>query len=181
MLFYYSIIIQLVIKVLFLVIKCYSEYKRIILVKEPSEDKEVHGYDHGVHGQRSPHLGYTHPQEELQEQDMEGIVNEVTECKARTVAPGGACAEGEVVRQQVVHHETQRIAYRVGEPSPQPQIEQQIHSVVYPRRHHAHYAKPHHLFPRPRHPLPQLLNLHHSLRSRIFTTSRFPASASTME
>ena len=110
-------------------------------MKETFQNEKINRDDNAIDGQGSPCFGNTQPQEQFQQQDMQCVVNEMAQGKTRTVFDGWSCAESKIVSQQIICAETDTIPYRVREPCPNPQIEQQVYAIVNPSSNHTHDAK----------------------------------------
>ena len=78
---------------------------------------------------------------------MKCVVDDMAHCKTRAILDGGFRAESEIVSQQIICAETDTIPYRVREPCPNPQIEQQVYAIVNPSSNHTHDAKANYLLP----------------------------------
>ena len=84
---------------------------------------------------------YSHPQEEVEEHDVEQVVEAMTSGESEEFPPGGACVEGEVVGEVEVPHETDDVSGCIGYVEVDPQLQQEVDDIMGGSRKGTDYAK----------------------------------------
>lgn len=73
---------------------------------------------------------YSHPEEEVEEHDVEQVVEAMAAGKSEELAPGGAGAEGEVVGEVEVPHETDDVSGCIGYVEVDPQLQHEVDGIM---------------------------------------------------
>lgn len=84
---------------------------------------------------------YSHPEEEIEQYDVEQVVEAMTSGESEELAPGGTGAEGEVVGEVEVPHETDDVSGCISYVEVDPQLQQEVDDIMGGSRKGTDYAK----------------------------------------
>ncbi len=87
-----------------------------------------HSYQHDERWGNEP--VYSHPEEEVEQYDVEQVVEAVAAGKSEELAPGGTCAEGEVVGEVEVPYETDDVSGCIGYVEVDPQLQHEVDGIM---------------------------------------------------
>ena len=129
----------------FVLYKVGKQELHLRLFAVPREDDAENGklYQHGYQhdDRRGNEPVYSHPQEKVEKHDVEQVVEAVAAGKAEEFPPGRTGAEGKVVGEIEVSHETDDISGCIGYVEVNPQLQQEVDGIMGGSREGADYAK----------------------------------------